>query len=250
VSVDVPFAGEIPSFLTFTDAILDVHHHISFSFFFYRRRSVFSGISYYILMFAYASALIILGTCYKMFMYEFEYEDNYNPEESSSSHGRRMLFQALLFAPQQRSLAGGTSAALRFSTEERQQRIADFFSGSLAVVWLCLDLMILAHRGLQDNLARSRESNSLCFGAFVMVFFRVGLILFAATLSQYMSDPTTLSFLGMAGIIGQLLLRAGGTVFLPPDKQDQEEQESEALERMAGYVAARLRDTRQSHRAS
>jgi hypothetical protein len=212
------------------------------------RRSVFSGISYYILMFAYAPALIVLGTCYKMFMFEFEYmevSNNYDSEEGSSH--RRMLFQALLFSPQQqRALAGGTSAALSFSTQERQERIAHFFSGSLAVVWLSLDLMILAHRGLKDNLERSQESRSLRLGAFAMVCLRVGLILFAATLSQYISDPTKLSFLGMAGMIGQLLLRAGGTFFLPPDKQDQEEQEAEALDRMAGYVAARLRDPRQS----
>jgi hypothetical protein len=212
------------------------------------RRSVYSAITYYLLMFIYASALIILGTCYKMFMMEFEYEKesyNNNPEESSSH--RRMLFQALLFSPQQqRSLAGGASSALRFSTEERQELVAHFFSGSLAVVWLCLDLMILAHRGIQDNLARIQESASLRLGAFAMVFFRVGLILFAASLSQYIHDPTTLSFLGMAGIIGQLLLRACGTIFLPPDKHDQEEQEDEAIDRMAGYVAARLRDTKQS----
>lgn len=211
------------------------------------RRSVFSGITYHIIMYVYAAALIILGTCYKMFMFEFEYENegyNDNPEVSSSH--RRMLFQVLLFSPQQRSLGGGASAALRFSTQERQERIAHFFSGSLAVVWLCLDLMILAHRGIQDNLARIQETGSLRFGAFAMVFLRVGLILFAASLSQYIQDPTTLSFLGMAGIIGQLLLRACGTFFLPPDEHDQEEQEAVALDRMAGYVAARLRDPKES----
>lgn len=63
------------------------------------------------LMYVYSIALVILGTSFKMFLFEFVYE--------SSSGDRRMLSPLL-----ERLLAGSESAALRFDTDDRRQRIA------------------------------------------------------------------------------------------------------------------------------
>ena len=86
-------------------------------------------------------ALIVYGASFKMLLFEQLYKTN-------ETH--RNLIGRLV----ERFLAGGESAALRFSADNRQQRIAHFFAGSLAVVFLCMDIIMLAHRGIRANLER------------------------------------------------------------------------------------------------
>jgi xanthosine utilization system XapX-like protein len=134
-----------------------------------------------------------------MLLFEYVYESN------TSDH--RMLFSHA-FA---RFLAG--AEAPDFPSEERRQRVADFFCGSLALVWFCSDGMILTHRGLKDNLGRCRwdEIGSRKYIAMLLALIRVGMIVFIATLSQYATKPDVLAFIGLVGILVQVMLRVVGS---------------------------------------
>ena len=152
------------------------------------------------LMQIYSAALIVLGTAYKMLLYEYVYE--------AGDSGKRMLFPVF-----SRLLAGSSGADDRFTPEDRRQKVAHFFCASMAIIWFCLDSMTLAHRGLKDNLGRCRisESGFLKYASVSFFLVRVGLIVFIATLSQYVSEPDVLAFIGLMGILCQVALRFVGS---------------------------------------
>ena len=137
---------------------------------------------------------------------------------------------------------GGESAALRFETDDRQQRIAHFFGGSLAVAFVCLDGMSIAHKGVNENLSRCKckQTHTVRPAIIIMIICRIALVAFFATLSQYCTDPSSLATLGLVGIACQLLTRVVGSFIFPPDEA---EQEDEALERVAHYASARIRSS-------
>ena len=166
------------------------------------RRSKEAGGFFSILMQVYSAALISLGASYKMLLYEYLYE---------AKSSTRALFP--LFA---RFLTSSTDAASRFSTADRRQRVADFFCASMAIVWFCSDVMTITHRGLKDNLGRCRCSRTKVLRKASLAFFfaRVGLVVFIATLSRYVTTPDQLAFIGLIGILTQVLLRfLGSSIF-------------------------------------
>lgn len=140
----------------------------------------------------YSVSLIVLGASYKFFLWEAVFDDD------QAGKDRRLLFPML-----ERLLAGETTS-LRFDTEDRQQRIANLFSGSLAMVWLCLDIIALAHKGFSNNVERLNNCPKGKAMALSIVGSRVGLIIFAATLSQYVTNPVTLAIIGLVGIFAQV----------------------------------------------
>mmetsp|Transcript_47898 Transcript_47898/g.73038 ORF Transcript_47898/g.73038 Transcript_47898/m.73038 type:complete len:540 (-) Transcript_47898:96-1715(-) len=183
------------------------------------RRSKEAGVLFSTLMQIYSAALVALGTAYKMLLFEYFYEEN----------GRRS-YRRLVSSFLDRFLAG--SDAPRFDTEDRRQRVANFFCASLAIVWICLDGMILAHRGLKDNVGRCKCSHtgSLRYYALMLFFARVGLIAFIATLSLYVTEPEYLAFVGLLGIMAQVLLRVAGTHMFGEDfEQEEDEFESSSF---------------------
>mmetsp|Transcript_8215 Transcript_8215/g.10734 ORF Transcript_8215/g.10734 Transcript_8215/m.10734 type:complete len:577 (+) Transcript_8215:116-1846(+) len=184
-----------------------------------QRRSRAAGFFFTCMMWVYSASLIILGTSYKMFLFEFVYAD--------AAEERRTLFPI-----GDRFLAGGESSALRFAVEDRQQRIAHFFSGSLALVFFCLDATIIAHRGISANVARLDKTWSANFTAAFLIFLRICLIGFAATISQYFTDPAQLAIIGMVCVVCQLILRVLFNFVLPDEKKE----EQNALERVANLL--------------
>lgn len=177
-------------------------------------------------MYVYSVALVILGTSYKMFLFEFVY---------SGSGDRRFLSPII-----ERLLAGGESAALRFDTDDRQERIAHFFCGSLAIVFFCLDGISLTHKGMGESVERCQcqETNKFRLSVLLLIIFRVALIGFFATLSQYCTDPALLATLGFVGVVLQLFVRVLGSFLFPVNEALQED---EALDRIANYLNARIR---------
>lgn len=168
------------------------------------RRRKEAGITFSLLMQIYSAALILLGTCYKMFLFEYVYEDY------EDSH-RTLLWEVTRF------LAG--SGALEYDTEDRQQLIANFFCGSLATVWFCQDGMMLMHKGLKDNMGRCRckHTHKTKIVGVALIMVRVGLIVFIATLRGYVTDPLLLAVLGLCGIIAQVILRVICGIVFPDD---------------------------------
>lgn len=175
------------------------------------RRDRNAGVLWTMLIIVYSAALIIVGVAYKMLLYEYTYEDD------GGDH--RLLHRSGLHLDVQRVLAG-SDALSEYGTEDRQQRVANFFCASLAVVWFTSDMMILAHKGLKDNAGRCRckVTGKVSFISVLFVLLRTGLLVFIATLSLYVNDPEQLSLIGLAGIVAQVSLRAAGDVFFPKDQ--------------------------------
>jgi hypothetical protein len=118
-----------------------------------------------------------------------------------------------------RLLAGGGADVPKYDTTERRQMIANLFSGSMTVVWLCSDLMILTHGGIKAHLQKCTANNRTfpmrVFGM-GLLFVRIGMLAFVATLSQYFTEPEGLAIIGLCGIGFQVILRVIGTSLYGP----------------------------------
>lgn len=144
-------------------------------------------------------------------LYEVVYETQ---EASSSTSGHRSLLAGIFG----RILAGGEEAP-EIDPAERRQRVAGMFSGSMAVVWACSDLMIVAHQGPRHNFQKCKDrhlSLPMRVLAFLLFVTRIGMIAFIASLSQYFTEPQGLSFIGLCGIAFQVILRVAGTSLYGP----------------------------------
>jgi uncharacterized membrane protein YidH (DUF202 family) len=204
------------------------------------RRSFASSFLFYWLIQVYSLALIVFGSCYKMLLYEFVYREyevagNYS---GSGSTRRTMLLHGL---QQRRWLADNSdSLSSQLDPEDRQRREADFFSGSLAVIFFCLDSLSLAHRGIGAQLKRCEGADTKVkrFLSFCLVTCRVTLLLFTATLSQFVTDPEKVATIGVFIILVQLCVRFIGFYVFHAEK----EAEDNALERVIQYNTARIHD--------
>lgn len=154
------------------------------------------------------------GVITQMVLYEFAYESY---ESSTTDHRSLLLGSGNSILG--RLLAGGGSDVPKYDTPERHQQIANFFSGSMAVVWLCSDLMILTHHGIKAHFQKCSGSNRTfhmrVFG-WVLLLIRIGMLAFIATLSQYYTDPQGLAIIGLCGILFQVILRMIGTFLYGP----------------------------------
>jgi len=185
------------------------------------RRSRWGGIVYINFGQIYSAALIVLGTSYKMILYEFVYA-----HDAGDTH--RLLHEVgytskeILEDPSVHRFLASAGPPID-DTEVRQQHVAHFFCISMAIVWLCLDVMLLAHKGIEFNLKRcERRSNKRQkFFSIGMALIRGSLIVFFGTMSFYITEPTLLAFLGLLGIIVQVGLRvAGSAAFDETDLQE------------------------------
>lgn len=176
----------------------------------------------------YSLALIVLGASYKMFLFEHIYTDSYSE--------RRSLFGNV---GSSRWLASGESAALRFTSEDRQQRIAHLFAGSLTMVFASMDIIALSHRGLKANMNRYEKTQCKARKkmAILHVALRFLLLAFTATVSQYLTEPNILAIVGMFSVLGQLSLDIlARSIF----DHDPEEVEDALAESVIRYNTARM----------
>lgn len=198
------------------------------------RRSRNAGFIYSYFFYAYSPALVILGASYKMFLFEYVYEQELTYEGST----RGLVDPS---SPLSRFLAGGTSAGLRFAPADRKRRVAILFSGSLAIVWFCLDVFVICHRGIKEQLNRvNTECPKYRWVVIVMILARILLIAFAATVFLYETQPETLALIGLCGQIAQLILRGVGELLFPVT----EEEEKHLLEaaRLAAIAESDISD--------
>lgn len=174
-----------------------------------------TGYGVLVLMQFYSAGLVIVGACYKLFMYEYTYE-NYEEE-----------FGRLLLLEEHRSLAGGGGLG-DLDEATRRRQIAYFFCFSLGIVWVCSDLITLMHKGLYYNWARLyNESTEKVRHAVIMVIAaRIGLVAFIATLWLYLTDPHHLAAIGMCCILVQVALRAVGNAMFPHEKDESDSDSS------------------------
>jgi Bacterial low temperature requirement A protein (LtrA) len=176
------------------------------------RRHKNAGILYGTLFSWYSAALVVVGASYKLFLYE--------SAGDYDSH-RRLLDYARLLAGGE-SLCGPAGA-------ERKQNTAHLYCGALAVVFFCMDTIVLAHVGLRKEVARCQfKAGSVCtvtgkhskqynYKGIFLVVCRCSITIFMATLSQWISDPQYLAEIGLAAVVAQLLNRFLGDIFFPDD---------------------------------
>ncbi|KAI2491721.1 hypothetical protein MHU86_22830 [Fragilaria crotonensis] len=176
------------------------------------RRHKDAGIWWSMVNAVYSASLIAVGVSYKLFMYEFTYG------ERRLENGEDSLIE--------RDLAGGVG----LTSDERRQAAANVFSAAITLVFVCLDLMILLHRGLNSSINRCQcpKTKVMNWNGILLTVARISLALFFATLSQYATNPQHLSVLGLAGVVAQLIIRKlGRIIFLDREKDEAEEDNCE-----------------------
>lgn len=209
------------------------------------RRKKERGYAFVILVQLYSAALIILGASYKMLLYEFVYvaDSDYGADAAygtdtgygnatayitestydtnGDGHRRLLVFGSKLH----RLLAGGGGGALRFDKEDREQRVANLFCGSMAAIWFLNDLLILVHKGIKENMERCKDTPApklVKLLGIPLLLARIGLVAFMASLSQYATDPSLIAFVGLWGVVAQVALRVVGT-FLYHEETEEDE---------------------------
>jgi len=135
-------------------------------------------------------ALIATGICYKIFLYD--YQEVYE----AGGNYRRML--------------GGSSSSYGEDydsdyMEKKQQFTAHLFSGSIATVLICTDLMVLLHQGKQAILSQARTIPKARLA--LLVFLKYSLLFFLAMMSTFQNDPHFMATFGFAAILVQEFLR-------------------------------------------
>jgi hypothetical protein len=203
------------------------------------RRSFGAGFVFYWLTQVYSLSLIVFGSSYKMLLYEFIYRDHEDSVYSSSGNHRRSVIQHVFNKPRWLA-ASADSFVSQLDPEDRQQREANFFSGSLAVIFFCLDALSLAHRGISAQWKRCECADTRIKKIFAwsLVACRVALLSLTASMSQFVSDPEKIATIGVFIILSQLCVRYIGIYIFHAGK----DAEDKALERVILYNTSRIHD--------
>jgi hypothetical protein len=152
------------------------------------RRSKNSGILWNMFQLVYSLALVVLGATFTFFL-----------AFSDGGGGRRL---------------GGRSLASAYDLEADIVAAANLFGGTLAIIFFCLDSMTLLHLGMEESQDRCVFKGRRNFKGMGLVALRLGLIVFTATLSQWVTKPKDLAIIGMFCVLAQLLLRKFGCTYL------------------------------------
>lgn len=170
------------------------------------RRTRGAGFAYAFLINFYSVALIIVGVSYKMLLEEYTFGVESDETSSSTSYLSRLL------------ASGGGKP--KYSTQERRQRIAYFFCIGLAVVFLCLDLMSLAHNGIKASYERCYcpQNKLRVKGLFLCVILRFADTLFIGTVCLYIIEPEYVALAGLVSIVFQIIIRLIGSKYFPDNK--------------------------------
>ena len=83
-----------------------------------------------------------------------------------------------------------------------------------------MDLMILTHQGLRNNVHRCecQITKKISKLGILFAIIRAGLIAFIASLSQYVQKPELIAIIGMVAIIAQVCTRVLGDLVYPKAK--------------------------------
>jgi hypothetical protein len=137
----------------------------------------------------------------------------------------------LSFLPSNRGLAAATTTSSCGPTGyEKEKNIAHLFCGAMAIVFFCMDTIVLAHVGIKKEVGKCQLIDGVCSvlgksGAkhfnhkgIILVVCRCAITVFMATLSQWVTDPKDLALIGLAAVVCQLINRFLGDFFFPEDE--------------------------------
>jgi hypothetical protein len=111
-------------------------------------------------------------------------------------------------------LQGGGDA--KYDADTLKERAAHLFSGSLAIIFFCLDCMTILHLGIKESQERCvcQETKKKTGKGLFLISLRLGWIACCATLSQWLTEPEALAGIGVACVLCQLVLRKLGGMYL------------------------------------
>jgi hypothetical protein len=151
------------------------------------RRSVRGGTMYYVILIIYCHALVAVGTAYKMFLTQYAYEDSFNNKKL------RHLVTTLM----SRNLSGAGDE-IKYDAKHKKA-VANLFCISMAVLWVCLEAMWVAHSGRGKYLAFVRSKQGLFCG-----ILRASIVILMGTISQYTIVPEQVALIGLALICADM----------------------------------------------
>ena len=154
------------------------------------RRSKNAGILWSWCQHIYSLALVLLGAAFTFFL---------------------TLSDDMLYHDGRRRNLAGSAPAL---TGEEMKSAAHLFCGSLAVVFFSLEIMSLLHLGFRESRDRCDLEGGKNYAGIVLVAFKVGVVVFTATLSQWETNPETLTIIALCIVVFQLGMRKVCSKFL------------------------------------
>jgi hypothetical protein len=169
------------------------------------RRSKEAGLLWSNLHIIYSFALVSLGSTFTTFLLDERLQD---------VQGARFL----------------SETAFLGDPDVRRQQNANLFAGSLAVIFFCLDTMILAHIGLGESKGRCvcRETNHVNIGGIFLLFLRAGMLAFTTTIGLWIVDPAYVTITGLTCVLFQLLSRKLGLKYLSRAYKDADDASEES----------------------
>jgi hypothetical protein len=199
------------------------------------RRSRSAGMLFATVLQLYSVALVVMGTSFKMFLYEQVYEEEASAAGAGANDGghRRtaaaasVLFRWLAGAANGSSSGSQSAPSSEEAKKKHEQNVAMFYCISLALVWFCMDVMLLLHRGIKKHRGDiNRCSWARCAVVWTVILCRVALVVFVATfwLSEVRSD--VLSWVGLVFIVLQLATREVGECLFQANAGDHGEDDS------------------------
>lgn len=165
----------------------------------------------------YSASLIALGSAFTLFVSSFSYSSASSESESAPSENQTVDDDN----HRMRHLAGG-GGGMTYPPDDMVQRAAYLFSASLALVFLCLDVMSLMHIGFEQSQRRCycKKTRAANTNGIILIVVRSGLIVFCATLGVWCGgDVEVLSGLGLAVTVIQLGMRRLGHTYLSEEAE-------------------------------
>jgi hypothetical protein len=118
--------------------------------------------------------------------------------------------ELLYYDGRRRNLAGSTPA----STDELIESAAHLFCGSFAVIFFSLEFMSFLHLGFRESRDRCDVEGGKNYAGILLVALKVGVVVFTATLSQWETNPETLTIIALCTVVFQLGMRRLSSMFL------------------------------------
>jgi len=168
-----------------------------------------AGVIWYQMYVFYSAALLSVGVCFKLFLYQIQKGDpDKKSDEGYEGHGRL--------------LAGGKADPCGLAFEYRKYNTAVLFSVSLAIVFATLDFMLWAHFGKKKLLGstKTEDGKPNLKKWFFVLLPREAITVFTLTLYFWQTDPDTLTWIGVGVVFGEWLTRILGNIFSKCDDEE------------------------------
>jgi hypothetical protein len=153
------------------------------------RRSKNAGVSWSLFQNIYSFALVSLGAAFTIFLTVFANEEVDDDAASCLRWLAETENETVGYPLCRRWLAAGGEA--KYDAETLKERAAHLFSGSLAIIFFCLDCMTILHLGIKESQERcvcKAAQKKNCTGIFLLVL-RIGLIVFARQYASGHAEP-------------------------------------------------------------